>query len=262
MLSQFISTMIIYSYFLTLLEGNRDTDALYWMKNTIKSPLDLKKVMKQNRIHAYVVRGNNEVRKTNTENFIGGMGLIKHGNVDIIGGIYISSTESLQPYITSGILSPQYNAKGIHQRVNHGRLACQLSLVTVLQTFLNSSNSAAVVFEDDVNIASGFSYAEAQSLMASMLRIPAREWDLQYLGFCFSCDSTATLTGDLRWVVKGLIPLCTHAIVFNRRAAKIFLDQWAPLLQPGDVTLSHIICKFGMLPLFLAHFSSHDVVIV
>jgi GR25 family glycosyltransferase involved in LPS biosynthesis len=61
--------------------------------------------------------------------------------------VEISPTIPLDSFVRTGVLSKDYNATWRHQRMNHGRLACQLSLVHTLQLFLNSSNKYALIFE-------------------------------------------------------------------------------------------------------------------
>jgi hypothetical protein len=66
---------------------------------------------------------------------------------DLVSAVEISPTIPLDSFVRTGVLSKDYNATWRHQRMNHGRLACQLSLVHTLQLFLNSSNKYALIFE-------------------------------------------------------------------------------------------------------------------
>ena len=51
--------------------------------------------------------------------------------------------------------------------------------------------------------------------------------------------------GTSQWLSNDVIALCAHAIVFNRRAAAVFLRRWKPIHNPGDNKLTQVICETG-----------------
>ena len=222
-------------------------DILHTMHQSALQPLSLNEIMTKYNVHGYMISGNNTLRQANVDFFITGMGFKDFNTIDVIESVFIPTSEPLDTYVKIGYVHPHYKDKGVHQKVNHGRLGCQLSLVKALDTFLHSSHEIALIFEDDVVIAYDFSFQEAKGLLANMLQIPPRHWHIQYLGFCFACDvpRPTPVPGLPSWVLHGVPPLCTHALVFNRQAARIFVHHWAPLFQPGDVRLADIICETG-----------------
>jgi hypothetical protein len=72
-------------------------------------------------------------------------------------------------------------------------------------------------------------------------------------GYCHSCQSRGSYP-PTQWLSDDVVALCAHAIVFNRKAASVFLQRWSPLHSPGDNKLSQVICQTGMwLHLFAAN---------
>ena len=67
--------------------------------------------------------------------------------LEVVPAIELPSHSSLDAFVQSGVLSRDYNASWRHQRMNPGRLACQLSLVRALTSFLDSSMELALIFE-------------------------------------------------------------------------------------------------------------------
>ena len=70
-------------------------------------------------------------------------------HIDVVAAVEIGPEVSLHSFVEKQVLSRDYNATWRHQRMNRGRLACQLSLVHTLESFLNSSHKNALIFEGE-----------------------------------------------------------------------------------------------------------------
>lgn len=125
--------------------------------------------------------------------------------------------------------------------------------MNALQTFLNTNYSNAIIFEDDVMKTAPFSWPEVHTLMADLLMLDKRDWDIQYHGSCYSepfnfhykHNVLVRQPTDSNVYFRALNAFCLHAMVYNRVAAEIFLTKWMPFREAVDTILSELICKYG-----------------
>mmetsp|Transcript_3779 Transcript_3779/g.6425 ORF Transcript_3779/g.6425 Transcript_3779/m.6425 type:complete len:355 (+) Transcript_3779:249-1313(+) len=221
------------------------------LQTAAHTPVSLHSALLRTRTHVYAIVTKAAVRQNHMRNFVTTALQLPFDDTnhsspfDLVAAVEISPQTPFHSFVLSGVLSWDYNATWRHQRMNRGRLACQLSLVHTLQLFLNSSHKHALIFEDDVAVTGGLSSEDARSLTAQMLQLPGKQWDVQYLGYCHSCQSRGSLHAS-GWLSDDVIALCAHAIVFNRKAAATFLRRWSPIHVPGDNKLTHVICQTGL----------------
>ena len=126
--------------------------------------------------------------------------------------------------------------------------------MNALQTFLNTNYSHAVIFEDDVMKSAPFTWSEVHTLLADMISLPPSQWDIQYLGSCYSepfdfhyLHNKLITSGSTEEHVyfRALYAFCLHAVVYNRVSAEIFLTKWMPFREAVDTLLYQLICKYG-----------------
>ena len=131
--------------------------------------------------------------------------------------------------------------------------------MNALQTFLNTNYTNAVIFEDDVMKTGPFSWPELRTLMADMLTLDSRHWDLQYQGLCYSepfnfhwkDNVLVKSVTDKNVYFRALNAFCLHAMVYNRVAAEVFLTKWMPFREAVDTLLSELVCEYGEYILFV-----------
>ena len=98
-----------------------------------------------------------------------------------------------------------------------------------------------------------FSWPEVKALLADMITLDPQDWDILFPGHCyaeifpFHYKRNVLLkrpnSSDIYY--RALNAFCTHAVVYNRVAAEIFLNNWMPFREAVDSLLAEIICKFG-----------------
>ena len=110
----------------------------------------LEDVMKRTDTHAYSIVTAAKVRQEHMRNFVSSSLQLPNSSLhDLVRAVEIDSTTSLNDFVEKGILSKDYNASWRHQKMNPGRLACQLSLVHTLEAFLKSTHKNALIFEGE-----------------------------------------------------------------------------------------------------------------
>lgn len=224
-----------------------------------KSKFDIMDALNLSKTHIYAITAPVPERITNVDRFLTSMGLSEHNRapyVDAVDAITFPKNRTVESFVHQGIVDSNWNSPQYRQKVTLGRIGCQLSIVHVLTEFLKSPHQVAMVIEDDIMVQSGLNAKEARSLLAHMLAIPPDLWDIQYLGFCFACNTVmnfkhrsmsirGALKGKDLWITRGVVQLCRHAILFNRHAAAVYLKEWMPMSGPGDVRLSEVVCETG-----------------
>lgn len=136
----------------------------------------------------------------------------------------------------------------IYYKVPHnlGRIACHLSHMRALQTFLDSPAETAVIFEDDLKPC--HSYPIFKRRMCSLkkeFRKVKNPWilspskaDILYLGHCWtSCKKMTPLTQQIYGNFEGA---CRHAYAVNRKAAELILTHTLPMYDNGDMMLKRM----------------------
>lgn len=233
-------------------------EALTNMKKISRSSsLDILEAINASSTHIYAIVAPIKERTANVDAFLSRMG-IPHAQRDrlvtFINAKRFLQNESIQQFIPNGMVSQYYQSSRYRQKVTLGRLGCQLSVVAALSAFLQSKHAVAMLIEDDIIVQAGLSAREARLLLSQMLVIPETQWDIQYLGFCFACNTAMNFHPKSKlfksnpssaWLTRGIVQLCRHAMLFTRRSAAIYLQEWKPMTGPGDVRLAEIICETG-----------------
>jgi GR25 family glycosyltransferase involved in LPS biosynthesis len=136
--------------------------------------------------------------------------------------------------IDKKIISPQYNYDNI------GTVACYLSHMKALQTFLESDekNKTAVIFEDDIQLCQDKQFYEKRVASLSHELKNILHWDVLLLGSCWSsCLQMKSITKQM-W--KGGDPLCSHAYVVTRHSARIIVQQGFPIIVHFDEMIKRL----------------------
>lgn len=209
-------------------------------------------IFDERKIHVYFLSGGDENRTKNCLQLMKLFGLGERHYDFVLGPRSISREEVLQ-HMRNGSLSPTFNQSRYGMGIT--RYLCQLGKIRVIETFLASRYEQMILFEDDVTIADKYNSAEATEYLRLMLEIPAGSYDMQFLGYCFECyrrdekvllNSTVPIRdGRQLHYTRALMPLCNHAVLFQKKAAKAFVKYSRPFRKPGDVALTHVMCKTG-----------------
>ena len=126
-----------------------------------------------------------------------------------------------------------------YRRPSQGRLACALSHLTAMRTFVRSRHRVGIVLEDDARI--------SPEWMVSALTMPP-PFDVLYLGYCEErCSDQA------KWIDRGrhfrwreaVFPLCLHGYAVQRPAARRLLEASLPLEEPIDNTFASIAANLS-----------------
>ena len=120
-----------------------------------------------------------------------------------------------------------------------GRIACHLSHMKALKTFLNSTNKTCLIFEDDIKM---LDKNKTINNFIESFRLLPKHWEYVNLGRCF--DNCATQTVYNNRIVKSVSSLCRHAYIVNRSGAKKILDYCLPMKgYPGDHHYAEMVEK-------------------
>jgi hypothetical protein len=166
-------------------------------------------------------------------------------------------------YVEEGIISQR-----MMTRANFGAIGCGLSHIKILRKFLTSDHKIAVIFEDDVIPGAAYQmphdFNTARTALMQQLEVPAREWNLQHLGFCYEyCDGsvdggtmdrmgTRCYTLEREAAGRGEIftrsvkPLCTHALAFDRAAASVIAGPAHKLTENYDGQIVNAACAYSL----------------
>lgn len=135
---------------------------------------------------------------------------------------------SYEDLIKNDIIDPNYNYK------NMGRVACHLSHLKTLRTFLQDPTAqTALIFEDDIKGCSDkANYKLRLSSLKEELNYVDGKWDILYLGG----DSSACMTMKpiTYQIYSEALPYCLHAYVITRKGAQIVLEEGLPMYAYGD----------------------------
>jgi hypothetical protein len=151
-----------------------------------------------------------------------------------------------------GYISDHRNKMAQHHHHSSlaGRWALQLSVIRAMEMFARSDYQNMVIFEDDVTIAGGLSVEKVHEVAETMIRLPADQWDLQYLGWCWECAELheRTFASDAsQYHINAVFPLCRHSILYSRKAVQWYLKVWRPVyFLGGDEQLIRRVCEYSL----------------
>lgn len=143
-------------------EISKYSEYLQQMKVAAENMMSLHDALLRTKTHVYAIATRDQVRQNHMRDFMTSVLHLSFDNAsstevndrdstphfaDLVQAVELSASAPLHEFVISGVLSRDYNASWRHQRVNPGRLACQLSLVRALELFLRSSHHSALVLE-------------------------------------------------------------------------------------------------------------------
>lgn len=121
---------------------------------------------------------------------------------------------------------------------NLGRIACHLSHLRALQTFLDSPAETAIIFEDDLKPCHSYTIFKRRMCSLKKEFHKVKPWDILYLGHCWtSCKKMTPLTQQIYGNFEGA---CRHAYAVNRKAAELILTHTLPMYDNGDMMLKRM----------------------
>ena len=123
-------------------------------------------------------------------------------------------------------------------KLNTGEIACYLSHLEILKTFLNSNYDTILIFEDDLKIS--YDNLNKINLKKSLENIPSN-FDILYLGKCWEiCSKTEPFNSYWNTTYS---PSCLHSYILSRKGATKILNLSYPIKIPFDNVISRNIRK-------------------
>lgn len=202
--------------------------------------------------HAYgLVGGNNAIRVENLYNFSYRLGLLRRGHRSQ-SHRYIDMVS--QPVRDRNTLLPRMNSD------HRGRIIVAEGHLRILRKFLSSKYAHALIFEDDATLMDGFTFEENMRLLnLSLNEFSNNNWDILYLGFCFSANYSMDSSYKPRLIplssetlfVRSIGTQCLHGYLVNRFAAKIFETEVSRKILDFkllgiDTMFATLTCEYGM----------------
>jgi len=124
--------------------------------------------------------------------------------------------------------------------LNTGRIACHMSHIKTLQTFLSSTNRNCLIFEDDLTEPD--KSIDYFSEIKNIIDNAPVDYDIIYLGRCWDkCGKDIKITNNL---VQAFFPHCRHAYIVSRLGAEKIISESLPLSEfSGDESIAKAIGK-------------------
>lgn len=149
---------------------------------------------------------------------------------------------------------PEYDDKSARlwygRPLRGGEIGCYFSHLRVLEKFLETENSFALIVEDDCVFSHDF-----REIFDEVLRYlrdnPELNWDALNFG---EPAKEKVLTPLHTWFVDywpqsicaaHLFPLNTHCILWSRRGAEAFLANYGRMWKPVDHAMRHVLVRRG-----------------
>lgn len=218
----------------------------------------------EKKVHAYVMSAVPS-RVPNVKDFMMRLGL-SDVHYDLVGAPTNITNPVIERHIRDGELSPFYSYSKYHSGIK--RYVVQRTKIKILRNFLRSKYDTMIMFEDDVALNTEYFDEEGAVTATAAMLNTADKWDLQYLGFCFECKHVGgggkhnfleipgfQSSKEDFYYQTAFMPLCNHAVIFSKKAAKAFIELSRPFHFLGDLILTHIICLTGMQKANLAIYS-------
>lgn len=114
--------------------------------------------------------------------------------------------------------------------INKGRIACHLSHMKTLKTFLKSNKKTCLIFEDDIQMTDS---EETLNKLKIILHNLPNNWEYVNLGRCWDlCKQDTEIN---KYLVKSQRSLCRQSYIVTRSGAQKLLDYCLPMKgYPGD----------------------------
>lgn len=112
-------------------------------------------------------------------------------------------------------------------KMNNGRIACHLSHLKVMETFLKDPKAKnALIFEDDLQPPRDM--YEIKNTIHNVITTVPDDWDLIYFGKCWDdCRHSKKIN---EYIYKSH-PLCRHGYAVSRKGAKKLLKECFPIVN-------------------------------
>ena len=110
---------------------------------------------------------------------------------------------------------------------NKGRIACHLSHLKAIKTFLDSDYEDCIIFEDDLKLID-MSITEFNNKVQKAWDNVPENYDILYWGRCYDKCNNITVSSNIHKTQKAL---CRHAYSLSRKGADIILNNTLPLKQ-------------------------------
>ena len=244
--------IIIFSSLILLING--DKKELKRIQSQAAQKL-LDETLQDVNVGVFVIDSASEQRKKHVRSFLSSVGLANRAT-------YYPQVDKflfLKPnYAKKLVDNGQIDKVMSTRRAAAGIFGCSFSHKKVLDGFLKSNHEVAILFEDDVVPSINSSIAETQINLSKQLRIPRREWNIQYIGFCFElcvkcvddchrCINLERFNGARGTIyAPAMRPLCTHALVFDRVTATILVNNFFPIHDAYDNYITDTACRFDL----------------
>jgi len=156
---------------------------------------------------------------------------------DFMNIINQKNFDFIQPIDKTTILNPYEYTDNLN--LSAGKIACHLSHIKALKTFLNSSHETCFIFEDDLMLPDGTNVEKGVDDFFSNL---PGNWEILFLGRCWDwCHDSVVYN---KYVCSNPRPLCRHAYVVNKSAAKKLVDYTNIMyMEAGDHMYADLIRK-------------------
>jgi len=123
--------------------------------------------------------------------------------------------------------------------LNTGRIACHLSHMKALKTFLKSDHQNCLIFEDDIKMSDK---KNVITKFVETIKSLPEGWEYANLGRCWDECYREKKVND--YLVRSTRPLCRHAYVVSRNGAKKILNYCLPMKgYPGDHQYAEMVRK-------------------
>ena len=214
--------------------------------------------------HAYFITSNSSSRQQLVQNFISIMRLderhvtrvpaINRHIIPISKAPYFVENNWFGTWYFKGLVREGFKTEVMNPDYSklRGRLALQLSVIRVMEMFIQSSYDNLIIFEDDIVLSRVLPISRVIDIAAKMIRLPRDEFDIAYFGYCYECaneneKSYQNATESSPLYVRARLPLCRHAILYSRRTINWYLKTWRPQrFQGGDEMLARLLCRYGL----------------
>ncbi len=262
-----INFEILYIFIMLLIFMN--LDGLLARDNEKIAQETLSETLNDLGVGVYVILSNVASRRQQIKALINSMNLKQHTMYfeQVDKSLYLQSN-----YTQRLIRKHKIDAGMASLRKNAGIFACSFSHKKLLENFLKSDKDAAIMLEDDVILAGNMTLNDGMIKLAKALQIPRREWNIQYLGWCYelctTCDATCSrclgleghvpfgkssddgnginYTGTGALYAPAMRPLCTHSFILDRVSAALLLNNFFPVHDAYDNYITDTACKYDL----------------
>lgn len=117
-----------------------------------------------------------------------------------------------------------------------GKIALHITLVNILKHFLKTNEQRCMVFEDDIEVPSDINvmFKRLSEIIDGELNF---DWNIINMGRCYDkCGQNIKISNN---IVSNTSAFCNHAMIYDRRAAELIVNNSFPMYDAGDTMLIH-----------------------